>query len=257
MRTVGLREIATGVGLLAGRPRRAPWLWARVAGDVMDLGLLGQAFRSRRARPGRVAAATAAVAGVAALDYYCSRETGQEARPDRAVQVRKETVVDRSPEDLYRVWRDFQNLPRFMPHLVSVEIREDRRSHWAARLPGGTVAHWDAEIVEDVPNARIAWRTLPGSDVEHSGAVEFRRAPAGRGTIVAVEMTYRPGAAVGSHVAWLAGVTPESQVAEDLRRFKQLMETGEVATNEGPSARQVAWARQEGRDASRRVERQA
>lgn len=167
-------------------------------------------------------------------------------RPGRATSVRaghgvrvdQAVTVNVPPEQLYRFWRDFANLPRFMDHLVSVRA-EGERSHWAARGPAGTTVEWDAEIVNERPNELIAWRSLPGSQVDNAGSVHFTPAPAGRGTVVRVELKYDPPAGkLGSAVAWLFGQEPNRQVREDLRRFKQLMEAGEIPTTRGqPSCR--------------------
>jgi uncharacterized membrane protein len=153
-------------------------------------------------------------------------------------------IVDRPPEECYRFWANFENLPRFMTYLESVTTRGDRLSHWVASGPGGTRIEWDATVREDVPNRRISWRSVDGSSVRHSGSVEFEAAPAGRGTVVRVQMDY--GHAFQSLVplAKLTGKDPEQIVRKELRRFKQVMETGEVLTTEGqPSGRDngVTW----------------
>jgi uncharacterized membrane protein len=245
MRLFGLREIASGVGILAQR-RPAPWVWARVAGDVLDLAALGAALASPRARQGRVVAAAAAVAGVSALDVLCGRELSRSSdTPTRrggasqGMAVAKTVAVDRSPEELYRFWRDFPNLSRIMKHVESVEVLDDRRTRWRARGPAGQTVEWEAELVEDRPGEMISWRSLPGSAVETSGSMRFARAAAGRGTAVRVEMQYRPpGGALGALLAKLFGTAPEQTLHTDLMRWKQLMETGEIATTTGqPSAR--------------------
>jgi uncharacterized membrane protein len=237
---VGLREIASGLGILT-RPRPTGWLYTRVAGDAMDLALLGAALRSNNARRGRVAAATAAVVGVTALDLLCSVRlsrrpgtTTSSTLTHRTIRVQKSITVSRPPEEVYRFWHDFQNLPRFMHHLVSVQVTGERRLHWVAKAPGGKTVEWDAEIIDDRPNERIAWRSLAGADVDNSGSVRFERAPGGRGTEVRVEMQYSPpGGVIGATIAKLFGEAPEQQVQEDLRRFKQVMEAGEIAISEG------------------------
>jgi uncharacterized membrane protein len=245
MRAFGLREIASGIGILAGR-RPAAWLWARVAGDALDLAALGAALGSPRARQNRIVAAAVAVAGVSALDVLCSREISRS--PDRRtrssgasqdVAVAKTVNVDRAPEDLYRFWRDFPNLSRIMKHVESVEVLGDRRTRWRVRGPAGQPVEWEAEIAEDRPGEVISWRSLPASAVETSGSVRFARASGGRGTAVRVEMRYRPpGGAVSALFAKLLGMAPEQALRIDLMRWKQLMETGEIATTEGqPSAR--------------------
>jgi uncharacterized membrane protein len=243
LRVLGAREIASGIGILTGRqPDAFPnafWMWSRVGGDAIDLALLGAASRLKKSNRGRIALATAAVAGVTALDAICSQRLSRRngARGNGAIRVAKSATINRSPEELYRFWRDFQNLPRFMKHLESVRETGDRRSHWVAKGPAGTTVEWDAEITEDRPNELIAWRSLEGSDVDCVGFVRFERAPGGRGSIVRVEMRYRPPAGrVGATVARLLGEGPEWRIKDDLRRFKQIMEAGEVITTEGQPA---------------------
>jgi uncharacterized membrane protein len=149
-------------------------------------------------------------------------------------EVRKTLAVNCAPAEAYAFWRNLRNLPRFMAHLEAVEVQDERRSHWVARAPGGTTVEWDAEIVEDQPNERIAWRSLESSDVPNSGTVRFEQAPGGRGTLVRVELRYEPpGGELGRSVAKLFGEEPEQQVDADLRRFKQVLEAGEVPTTEG------------------------
>jgi uncharacterized membrane protein len=237
IRLLGLREIASGIGILS-RQRPAGWVWSRVGGDVTDLALLSASMKGDTGRAGRVAAATAAVAGVAALDVLCGQELSRKpSAGNGASHLVKSLTINRTPEELYQFWHDFENLPRFMSHLVSVKVTGDKRSHWAAKAPGGTTVEWDAEIITDTPNEVIAWRSLEGSDVDNAGSVRFERAPGGRGTIVQVKMQYRPpGGVVGSAVATLLGQSPEKEIKIDLLRFKQLIETGEIARTEGQPA---------------------
>ena len=151
----------------------------------------------------------------------------------RGLKVQKTVTVNRSPEECYRFWRDFENLPRFMRHLESVQVLDGNRSRWTARAPLGTVS-WDAAIINDVPDELIAWRSLEGADVDNAGSVRFRAVPGNRGTTVTVELNYEPPAGrLGVTIAKLFGEEPEQQVREDLRRFKQVMEAGEVATVQG------------------------
>jgi uncharacterized membrane protein len=143
-------------------------------------------------------------------------------------------TIHRPIEEVYAFWRSFENLPRFMEHLELVTVYGDGRSHWITKAPLGAHVEWDAEVVEDIPNRLISWRSLPGGDVENRGRVQFERAPSDRGTIVRVDMLYHPPAGrVGAAVAKLFGEDPERQVHEDLRRFKQVMETGEPVLSEG------------------------
>jgi uncharacterized membrane protein len=265
VRLVGVRELIAAVGLLAAK-NPAPWLWMRVAGDIMDLALLGRATGSRdTAEPDRLSSALAGTVAVTAVDVASAGASstrpanrqgaahrnggnghaGNGARflEDLGVRVkggflsekpvRESVTIGRSPAELYRFWREFQNLPRFMRHLESVRDLGEGRSHWVATAPAGMRVEWDAEITNDVPDERISWRSLPGASVRHEGTVEFLPAPGDRGTEVHVELIYQPPAgAVGVAIAKLFGEEPKQQINEDLRRFKQMMETGRVVWSE-------------------------
>jgi len=159
----------------------------------------------------------------------------------RGVKVRRSFTIGRSPEECYRSWRDLERLPRFMTHLISVLIVDERRSHWVAKAPApwGQV-EWDAEIIADTPNELISWRSLRDADVDNAGSVRFRPAPGDRGTEVTVELNYEPPAGqLGITLARLFGEEPRQQIEDDLRHFKQLMEAGEIPTVAGqPSCRE-------------------
>jgi len=218
----------------------------RVAGDAIDLALLAAAARQPDTDRTRIGVAATAVAGVTAIDVFASRQLGDvESAQEPTETVAKAITINSQPETLYRFWRNLENFPRFMRHLVEVKSTSERTSHWIAKAPAGAHVEWDAEIVEDEANSRIAWRTLPNSAVEHEGVVSFEPAPGGRGTIVRVSMSYLPPAGkVGVQVAKLFGEEPALQVDEDLRRMKQLIETGEIATTEGqPAGRRSALGR--------------
>lgn len=242
MRAMGARELASGIGILAQK-RPTPWLWARVGGDALDLALLGRNLEARSNGRGRLMAATAAVAAVSVLDVLASRqlstedteeEGGQKSESKRrSIHVVRSITIDRSPEEVYAFWRDFENLPRFMEHLESVQVSGERRSHWKAKAPAGRSVEWDAEMTEDVSGERIAWRSLPGADVPNRGVVRFVRAPADAGTEVHVDLRYEPPAGrAGAAIAKLFGEEPDVQLASDLRRFKQVLETGEVVRSD-------------------------
>ncbi|MBV9957253.1 MAG: SRPBCC family protein [Acidobacteria bacterium] len=160
-------------------------------------------------------------------------------RGGRGFKVEKSVTINKSPAELYSFWRNFENLPRFMNHLESVQVTGDNRSHWVAKAPAGSTVAWDAEIYNEKENELIAWRSLEGADVDNAGSVRFESDPNGRGTIVRVTLKYDPpGGTLGKLVAKLFGEAPDQQVEEDLRRFKQLMEAGETPTTEGqPSGR--------------------
>lgn len=153
-----------------------------------------------------------------------------------SIKVERAVTIDAPREVLFAFWRDFANLPRFMEHLEAVRVISPTRSHWTAKAPAGKTVEWDAEIVNEVPDAIIAWKSVGDADVANAGAVNFSDAAGGRGTIVKVTLDYEPpGGRVGNLVARLFGEDPDRQVREDLRKFKQLMEVGEITT----SARRV------------------
>jgi uncharacterized membrane protein len=231
-RLLGLREIASGVGILTQR-RPGGWLWSRVAGDAMDLSLLVSAMSAKKSNKARLAVATAAVAGVTALDVYDAQKLSYSPGADDEIVRAKSVTINRPPEEVYRFWRDFQNLPRFMQHLESVQVIDEKRSRWVAKAPAGMTVEWDAEITEDRPNEMIAWRSLEGAEVENSGFVRFALAPGNRGTEVKVEINYNPpGGVFGIGIAKLFGEEPEQQIKGDLARFKQVMEIGEVVQSD-------------------------
>jgi uncharacterized membrane protein len=238
IRLLGLREIAHGVGIFSQGRRPTKAVWARVVGDALDLACLGAAFASPETKKGRLAFATANVLAVTALDVLCAQQLssgeGSGDTKGGTTQVMNSLIINRAPEELYRYWHDFENLPNIMKHLESVRVRDERRSHWVAKAPAGTSVEWDAEITEDRPNELIAWRSLEGSQVENSGSVRFQPAPGNRGTIVRVEINYTPpGGALGALAAKLFGEEPGQQAQESLRTFKQLVETGEVVVSDG------------------------
>ena len=151
--------------------------------------------------------------------------TGRGARVERTV------TILRSPDELYARWHDLARLPELMAHLESVTPLDEKRSRWVARGPGGTRVMWEAEITADEPGRLIAWRSVAGSDIENAGSVRFTPAPGGRGTEVKVLLSYElPAGRLGETAVTLLGESGDHEVREDLRRFKQRMETGEVAT---------------------------
>lgn len=237
IRLFGLREIASGIAIFTQGKRPAGALWSRVVGDALDLACLGAAFASPDTNKGRVAFATANVLAVSALDVLCAQQLSADddgAKTERGnVPVNKSIVINASAEEVYQYWRDFENLPHFMRYLESVTVTGEGRSHWVAKAPGGSV-EWDAEVTEDQPNRLIAWRSLEGSEVETSGSVRFEPAVGGRGTVVHVQLDYSPpGGAFGALIAKLFGEDPDGQIQIDLRRFKQVVELGEVVVSDG------------------------
>jgi uncharacterized membrane protein len=237
MRAIGLRELTAGIGILA-QPRSAGWLRTRVGSDMTDLALLGSTLSSRYTRRSRIAIATAAVLGITALDALAARRLGggdranaRRKQGERATHATRAITVNRPLEEVYRFWRNFENLPRFASHLESVRVLDERRSHWIARAGDGAPIEWDARIFEDRPSELIAWKSLDGVTI--SGSARFNRAPGGRGTEVHVEMRYEPaGGVVHEAIARIFGAGIEHLLAADLRRFKQLIETGEIVKSD-------------------------
>ena len=241
VRALGAREIANGVAILA-QPDRSKWVWSRVGGDLIDLSFLGSVLSSNDVERGRTIAATAMMLGVTVLDVMCAgrlsrvgEASGVAKGRNHFVRVEDVITINRPIDEVYRFWRDLANLSRFMRHLESVDVIDDRRSRWRAKAPAGTQVVWETEIVQDVAGTWIAWRSLEGSDVRNSGSVRFQRAPGARGTEVRVQLQYSsPAGPLGRGLAWLLGEAPEQQIHEDLLRFKQLMEAGEIPVSDGP-----------------------
>jgi uncharacterized membrane protein len=252
MRALGLRELASGIGVLN---RTQPgWLWSRVAGDAMDLLLLGAALAAHGTDRNRVLAAAAAVTGVGALDVLAAQRLGPGRRTPKVHE--HAVTINRSPAEVYGFWRDFRNLPRFMSHLESVRVIDDRRSHWIAVGPAGTRVEWDSEVTEDRPNQLLRWRSAPGADVENHGTVRFTQAPGGRGTELHVRLVYHPPAGMlGVALAKLFGEEPGQQIKGDLLRLKQVLETGEVVHSDSSIHRGMHPARPADRAAVRRRSR--
>lgn len=225
LRAMGAREIAAGVGVLLAPHRPAP-LWARVAGDALDLGLLGLASATQRTRAPRLAGAVAAVAGVTALDVVAA------VRNQRVIARAKQPVIfsvtiSKPPQEVYGFYRQLSQLPLFMDYLESVEETSHRRSRWTAKLPVVGTVSWDAEITDDRPGQVIAWQSVEGSKVQLEGRVTFKTPP-GRDDATEVRVEMRLGVLGSAPSAALAKLLTKAQVKGDLRRLKQVIETGEV-----------------------------
>jgi uncharacterized membrane protein len=196
--------------------------------------------RIARQAPGRHATILVVLLGVGAL-WAWSRPRpahNEKRRPDmptlaggRGLHVERTITVQRSPDEIYRAWRDLESLPRLIPgYLVSVTPSDGGRTRWVVAGPGGLRASWEAELTADEPGRLIAWRSMPGASVDIAGSVRFEPAPGERGTEVKVILTYAPpGGKLGAAAAALGGGGGDRLVREALRRFKQLLETGETA----------------------------
>jgi uncharacterized membrane protein len=250
MPLLGIREITSGVGILASE-RPSPWLWSRVAGDVMDLAVLGSGCISNPRNRTRLAIAGAMVAGVTAVDYLCSQEmSAEEKQPGRNGNGSKDQnlfrtiTINKSAKALYESWRSAEMFPAIIPGLKSVTSTGPTTQHWVAAGPGGADIEWDAEIVEDRVGDRISWRSLPGAAVANSGTVRFEELPNDRGTVVRLKMDYDPPVGgLGAKLSKLFGKAPEQQATEFLRKFKQWIETGEIATTVGqPAGRKLSYS---------------
>jgi uncharacterized membrane protein len=230
IRLYGLRELGAGVAIFSPQ-QPAAGVWSRVAGDALDLVSLGRAATAPGTKRGRLAFATANVLAVTALDVMCAMQLSGNGR--RGIHAKGTCIVNRPIEEVYGFWRRFENFSRFMRHVESVADLGDGRSHWKVKGPAGMELEWHATIVADVPNEVITWRSLENSDVDNAGAVRFTEAPGGRGTIVRVNLEYNPvGGVLGATVAKLFGEEPEQQMDDDLRRFKQILEVGEVVVSD-------------------------
>jgi uncharacterized membrane protein len=153
------------------------------------------------------------------------------------LRVNSSITVNRPPSEVYGFWRNLENLPRYMRHLKSVTVIDERRSHWVVRAPAGRTVEWDAEIINDVPNELIGWRSTEGSKVQSGGSVRFDPAPGGRGTVIRVELQYNPpGGLIGAAISKLFGEEPTQQIHEDLHSLKQVLEAGEIPTTAGQPA---------------------
>ncbi len=234
LRAAGVRELGHAAALLI--PRRAGWgTWTRVAGDMMDLASCGWAMSHRKGeRRRRLMYIAGGLAGITVVDLYTALRTTRGGPMTGRSRVHGAVTINRSIEEAYRFWHDFENLPRFMYHLQSVRMTGDRQSHWTAKAPAGRSVEWDAQVVEDRANELIRWRSTEGASVPNSGCVRFMRAAGGHGTEVRVEIEYSlPGGKPGAKVAKVFGENPQQQVSDDLRRFKQMIETGEIVRSDG------------------------
>lgn len=228
-RAVNVGKVERQVSALAGVALALLGLRQRSVGGMLLAGLgAGLVYRG----------ATGHCAMYSALDIDTSEDHALPARPEeyfqRGIHVEQTMTINRSPEELYAFWRNFTNLPSIMRNLKSVTCLDENRSHWVAAGPMGYSVEWDAEVINDEPNQTIAWRSLSNAEVDNAGSVRFVPAPGDRGTEVRVVIDYIPPAGrVGATIAKMFGADPETEICEDLRRFKQVMETGEVPMTTG------------------------
>lgn len=204
-------SIAAGAGFALyglSRLRSSGWLWTGLGGLLLRRGVTSHCDLYQALGVNTAASDTRTALG-----------------GSRGINVLESVTIDRPIPELYRFWRNLENLPRFMRHLESVEKMTDSISRWRAKGPAGTVVEWEAEFYNEVPDKLIAWRSLEGSSVVSAGSVNFADAGAGRGTRVTVHLQYSPpGGRLGATIARLLGADAATQIREDLWRFKQLVE---------------------------------
>lgn len=225
VRLLGVGKLGAGLGVLLA-PRRPLPLAVRAAHDVVELGLAGFAGRHLSA-PRRLAGALA-IGGVGVLDGAAARRA-QQTFGGEAPTVMYSVTINRPPAEVYAFFRRFERLPRFMDYLEEVRELDARRSRWVARLPGGRPVTWEARIVDDIPGELIAWEALEGSRIATRGRITFARTPGRDMTEVRVEMQLGPR---GHASAVLARAFAKPEVKGDLRRLKQVLETGEVLVSD-------------------------
>lgn len=207
----------------------------RLAAVVGGAALVAFAARDRSWRSLGLALAGAPLVYRGATGHWPMRQARDERLAELEPTLLETSVtVNRPRREVYDFWHKLENLPRFMRHLESVEERGDGISHWVAKSPVGLRAEWDAEIVEDTEGEILAWRSLSGSQVHNTGSVLFEDAPGGRGTVVRVAMELSPaGNGLGRALGRMLLPITSQQVHEDLRRFKSLIEAGEIPTTQG------------------------
>lgn len=213
--------------------------WASIVGGSAMV-LFGLQQRSLRGILTAIAGGSLAYHGATA-EKSLTDKVGEAVGINKAIKVEKTVTINKPAEELYNYWHNFENLPTFMKHVKSVRVMNETRTqsgakltHWIVNAPAGQSVEWDAEIIKDEPNHLIAWASVEGADVDNSGFVRFMPAPGDRGTEVKVVLEYNiPGGMLAAALAKLFGEEPEQQIGDELRRFKQLMEAGEIATTEG------------------------
>ena len=230
-------DVRIGSGYRRGPPNVGTL--ERILSAAAGVALIGYSYQRNRLRPVLVPLGTGLVARAVTGNCPVSRALGRNTAGPKAarspvasvhrgqgIKVEQSVIIDRPAAELYAYWRDFENLPRFMHHVESVTSMGTGRSHWAVKGPAGTQIEWDAEVHNEIEPELIAWRSLPGSEVNNAGSVHFRPIAGGTRTLVRVVLSYEPPAGrLGAAVARLFGEEPSRQVREDLRRFKEVMET--------------------------------
>lgn len=213
-------ELCAIKALLLFRPGTA-LLWGTAGGFLLGRGMTGRSM------------------AYSAMGVRENDATRNSNPVSRSIHARKSITVAAPAQELFARWRKLDDLPRIMKHVKRVEVLDEKRSRWTVSGPAGTYATWESQITSEEPGRFFEWRSTPDSVVETRGRVEFIPAPENRGTVIIVDLEYRPiGGVLGAAAAKLLGATPEHDIIDDLRKFKQLVESGEVADNESPSGRE-------------------
>ena len=243
-RTVyGLREVAVGAGILASQNPR-PWVWARVAGDTLDLLTLAAIRGNRRARPATVALALGSVAAVTALDLRTALALGRDDEdggeddgrggvPAGAQTVRGSVVVDRPPDEVFWAWRDPVTVATMLSPFLEVRAESPDLAHLRLKTPAGGVAHWSWDVPDERPGDFMRFRSLPDSSVRNEGTATLHPVDGGRSTRLEVEGWYlAPGGRIGTAALSGFGTAPEAALDTVLARFKDLVESGVAPTSD-------------------------
>lgn len=213
----------------------------RLVALVGGAALITLAARDRSWRGAGLALAGAPLVWRGATGSWPIHRTATDSAEAAPAPIEVSVTIDKPSQELWQFWRRLENLPQFMRHLERVEDLGNGRSHWFAKSPVGLHVDWEAEIVDEREGSFLSWRSLPDSRVHNAGTVFFENDPAGRGTIVRVQMEATPGHGLGRAVGRVLSPITERQVHEDLRRFKSLMEAGEIPTTDGqPAGRRSA-----------------
>jgi uncharacterized membrane protein len=215
----------------------------RLVSGLAGVALIALSLRKRRLRPILFPLATGLIARALTGRGPARRALGGLTRREQrgspvgrvgrgqGTRVEQSVTINRPVLEVYRFWRNFENLPRFMDHLEAVTVIDENRSHWVAKGPAGTRVEWDAVIHNEMDDELIAWRSLPGSEINNAGSVHFTPSVDGANTVVRVVLSYEPPAGkLGAAVVKLLGEDPSKQIAEDLRRLKQVMDSGDAVT---------------------------
>ena len=238
IRVLGTWEIIISAGILL-RPQQSAWRWSRVASDIIDLYLLTRS--DHRALNNRLPIITALFAGMTSLDVLAAFDGGGQntLQSDLAsgIHIHKSLHIQKSAEECYRFWRNFENFPKFMRYVDSVQVVDATHTHWRFGTQQGPQIEETIELFSDVPTQQLGWRTLPNSPIEHIGVVKFLPAYGKTSTRLDIEIIFKKSVGkINNELARLFAEEPSAHWDEDLRRFKQLIETGEIATTMGQAS---------------------